>query len=171
MAILDILTVPDPQLKQVSKPVLEISAELLGFIADLEETMRNGPGGVGIAAPQVGRFERIIIIDISSKPKFVNHGRLVLVNPEIVQQEGLEVGREGCMSVPDYTGNVERAKKITLHAQDEFGNNKIYEMQGFEARAAQHEIDHLDGLLFIDRLVSKRDIFRRKVYQKPVKAE
>ena len=171
MAILDILIVPDPQLKQVSKPVLEISAELLDFIADLEETMRNGPGGVGIAAPQVGRFERIVIIDISSKPKFVNHGRLVLVNPEIVQHEGLEVGREGCMSVPDYTGNVERAKKITLHAQDEFGNNKIYEMQGFEARAAQHEIDHLDGLLFIDRLVSKRDIFRRKVYQKPAKAE
>jgi peptide deformylase len=171
MAILDILTVPDPRLKQISKPVLEISKEILDFIADLEETMRNGPGGVGIAAPQVGRFERIVIVDISSKPKFVNHGRLVLINPQIVQQEGLEVGREGCMSVPDYTGNVERSKKITLHAQDEFGNNQVYKMQDFEARAAQHEMDHLDGLLFIDRLVSKRDIFRRKVYQKPAKAE
>jgi peptide deformylase len=171
MAILDILAYPDPQLKQVSKPVLEITDELRAFIGDLEETMRNGPGGVGIAAPQVGRFERIIIIDISSKPKFVNHGRLVLLNPEIVQQEGVEVGREGCMSVADYTGNVERAKKITLHAQDEFGNNKVYQMQDFEARAAQHEMDHLDGLLFIDRLVSKRDIFRRKVYQKPAKTE
>lgn len=171
MAILDILMYPDPLLKQVSKPVLEFTDELLAFIADLEETMRNGPGGVGIAAPQVGRFERIVIIDISSKPKFVNHGRLVLVNPEIVQHDGLVVGREGCMSVPDYTGNVERSKMITLHSQDEFGIDKVYEMQDFEARAAQHEMDHLDGLLFIDRLVSKRDIFRRKVYQKPAKAE
>ena len=171
MAILDILTYPDSRLKQVSKPVAEFSTELLDFISDLEETMRNGPGGVGIAAPQVGRFERIVIVDISSKPKFVNHGRLVLVNPEIVHQEGLEIGREGCMSVPDYTGNVERAKKITLRAQDEFGNAKSYEMVGYEARAALHEMDHLDGLLFIDRLVSKRDIFRRKVYQKSAKID
>ena len=167
MAILDILIYPDSRLKQVSKPVVEFSVKLLDFIRDLEETMRNGPGGVGIAAPQVGRFERIVIIDISSKPKFVNHGRLVLVNPEIVHQEGLQIGREGCMSVPDYTGNVERAKLITLRAQDEFGNEKTFEMKGFEARAALHEMDHLDGLLFLDRLVSKRDIFRRKVYQKP----
>jgi peptide deformylase len=131
----------------------------------MEQTMRAGPGGVGIAAPQVARFERIVIVDVSSKPKINHHGRLVLVNPEILAREGMVKGREGCMSVPDYTGNIIRAEKIQLQARDENGNEQEYEMQGFEARAVQHEIDHLDGILFLDRLVSRRhDLFRRKVY-------
>jgi len=167
MAILDILKYPDPRLKTISEPVGEFNDELHNFIADLEETMRAGPGGVGIAAPQVGHFERIVIVDVSSKPKIKHHGRLVLINPEITQWDDFEVAREGCMSVPDYTGNVIRAVNIKLSAQNEQGEIQTYEMEGYEARAVQHEMDHLDGMLFLDRLVSRRhDLFQRKVYKK-----
>lgn len=168
MAVLEILTYPDEQLKQESIPVEKIDDELRSFIADLAETMEAGPGGVGIAAPQVGRFERVVIVDCSRTRKPVpNHGRLFLINPEITEWEGMAVGREGCMSVPDYTGNVIRAEAITLKALDEHGHPQEYRCEGFEARAVQHEIDHLDGMLFLDRLVSRRnDLFRRKVYQK-----
>lgn len=166
MAIVDLLIYPDARLKTLSKPVTVFDAQLRTFIADLEETMRAGPGGVGIAAPQVGWFERLVIVDVSSKPKIKHHGRLVLINPEITDWEGFEIGREGCMSVPDYTGNVIRAKAIQVKAQNEEGISQDYEMEGYEARAVQHEIDHLDGLLFLDRLVSRRhDLFKRKVYQ------
>jgi peptide deformylase len=165
MAVLELLQYPDPRLKQVSTTVQKFDAQLHTFISDLEQTMHAGPGGVGIAAPQVARFERIVIVDVSSKPKIRQHGRLVLVNPEILTWEGMAKGREGCMSVPDYTGNIIRAEQIHLKAWDESGNEQEYEMQGFEARAVQHEIDHLDGILFLDRLVSRRhDLFRRKVY-------
>ena len=98
MAVLDILVYPDPRLKQVSRPVEQFDETLRNFIGDLEETMRAGPGGVGIAAPQVGRFERIVIVDVSAKPKIKHHGRLVLINPVITSQEGSVVGREGCLS-------------------------------------------------------------------------
>jgi len=166
MAILKILTYPDPQLKNLAAPVTAFDEDLQTFLVDLEETMRAGPGGVGIAAPQVGRFERIVIVDVGSKPKITHHGRLVLINPEISEWEGFDIEREGCMSVPDYTGNVIRATQIHLVAQDETGTTHEYDMEGYEARAVQHEIDHLDGLLFIDRLVSRRyDLFQRKVYK------
>jgi peptide deformylase len=166
MAILDILKYPDPRLKQVSEAVESFDDTLRDFIADLEETMRAGPGGVGIAAPQVGRFIRVAIVDVSSKPKLENHGRLVLVNPEIISYDGFAKGREGCMSVPDYTGNVIRAERIRLEYFDELGEKQSVAASGFEARAIQHELDHLEGLLFLDRLVSRRsDLFRRKVYK------
>ena len=165
MPVLELLQYPDPRLKQVSTTVQNFDAQLLAFIADMEEAMRAGPAGVGIAAPQVARFERIVIVDVSSKPKIKHHGRLVLINPEILASQGTLKGREGCMSVPDYTANIIRAEHIQLKARDEHGKVQEYEMQGFEARAVQHEIDHLDGILFLDRLVSRRhDLFRRKVY-------
>lgn len=168
MAILDILTLPDPALKQVSEPVADFDDALRAFIADLEETRCNGPAAVGIAAPQVGHFRRIVILDCSTTRKPVpNHGHLILVNPEITHWEGYEMGREGCLSVPDYTGNVIRATRIHLVARDPHGEPLEFDMQGYEARAAQHEIDHLDGMLFVDRVVSRRtDLFKRKVYQK-----
>ena len=165
MAILDILVYPDSRLGRVSSPVENIDDELSKFIFDLEETMWAGPPSVGIAAPQVGRFERIVIIDVSSKPKIPNHGKLILINPKIISKQGSVIGREGCLSVPDYTGNVMRAEVVTLQALNLVGKTLDYEMEGFEARAIQHEIDHLDGLLFLDRLVSRRSIFRRKVYK------
>jgi peptide deformylase len=164
---LQILQYPDERLKQVSTEVETFDDELRSFVAVLEETMRAGPGGVGIAAPQVGRFQRIAIVDISSKPKMVNHGRMVLINPEITEWEGMAMGREGCMSVTDFTGNVIRAENISFTAFDEFGQQHEYRSEGYEARAVQHEVDHLDGMLFLDRLVSRRtDLFQRKVYQK-----
>ena len=168
MAILEILKLPDERLKQVSEPVSEFDAALRDFIADLEETRQNGPAAVGIAAPQVGMFKRVVIIDCSTTRKPVpNHGHMILVNPEITHWEGYEPGREGCLSVPDYTGNVIRATRIRLSAQDPHGEPLEYEMEGYEARAAQHEIDHLDGMLFVDRVVSRRtDLFKRKVYRK-----
>lgn len=166
MAILEILKLPDARLKQVSEPVEAFDADLRSFIADLEETRLDGPAAVGIAAPQVGRPQRIVIVDVSGRKKTPSHGHLVLINPEIVHWEGYAMGREGCLSVPDYTGNVIRATQIRLKAQDQDGQTHDYDMEGFEARAVQHEIDHLDGLLFVDRVVSRRtDLYRRKVYK------
>ncbi len=157
MALLDVLLYPDKRLTQVSLPVREISEDVRQFVFDLEETFRSFPGCVGIAAPQVGRFERIVLVDISYKPQHVNHGFLVLINPVIISNEGSSIGREGCLSVPDYTGKVERAKSVTLEALNVKGEKKIFQMSGYEARAVQHEMDHLDGKLFLDRLVSKRN--------------
>lgn len=166
MAVLEVLTVPDARLKQVCEPVQQFDDELRAFVCDLEETMRAGPGGVGIAAPQVACFQRIVIVDVSSKPKIKHNGCMILINPEITEWEGMVKGREGCMSVPDYTGNVIRAERITFTAFDVFGQQHTYKSEGYEARAVQHEVDHLDGLVFLDRLVSRRtDLFQRKVYQ------
>jgi len=166
MSVLDIITYPDSRLKQVATEVTVFDPKLIDFIQDLEETMAAGPGGVGIAATQVGMMQRIVIVDVSNYPRLKNakhHGHLVLVNPEILDWQGMKKGREGCMSVPDFTGNVIRADSIVLTALNEKGVKQEYEMEGFEARAVQHEIDHLDGLLFLDRLVSRRnDLFKRK---------
>jgi peptide deformylase len=167
VATLEIIQYPDQRLKQVSSPVEKFDDELRTFVLNLDATMRAGPGGVGIASPQVGRFERIVIVDLSEKTKLphgsTNHGRLVLINPELTEWDGMVMGREGCMSVPDFTGNVIRAEKIKLSAFDEFGEQHEFQCEGFEARAVQHEVDHLDGLLFLDRLVSRKtDLFKRK---------
>jgi peptide deformylase len=163
MTLLNVLVYPDARLTQVSRPVMEFSEVLRKFVRDLEETFRSFPGCVGIAAPQVGRFERIIMVDISDKPKHVNHGFLILINPEITLCEGISLGREGCLSVPDYTGKVERAKSITLNAMNQKGEKLEFQMSGYEARAVQHEIDHLDGKLFLDRLVSRRNVLSKRV--------
>lgn len=166
MAVLDVLTYPDERLKQIAEPVIEIDSDVQTFLEDLEETLNQAPGCVGIAAPQVGVMLRIVMVDVSSKPKLKNHGRLTLVNPEITRWDGFEIGREGCLSVPDYTGNVVRASQIELEALDQNGQHCRYEMEGYEARVVQHELDHLDGLLFLDRLVSRRsDLFKRKKYK------
>jgi len=166
MSILEILKYPDPRLKQESTVVEVFDEMLLTFIKDLEETMRAGPGGVGIAAPQVGHFKRIVIVDVSARKNTPNNGCMVLINPELIKWEGLKVGREGCMSVPDFTGNVIRAEQIVLKASDSQGQPCEFSCEGYEARAVQHEIDHLNGLLFLDRLVSRRnDLFKRKSYK------
>jgi len=138
------------------------------LIRDLIDTMRSGPGSVGVAAPQIGSLLRACVVDVSQSKlgKDNNHGLLILVNPEIIRQEGTAVMREGCMSVPDYTGDVERAVEITLRFLDENGELREIEASGFEAVALQHEIDHLNGLLFLDRITSlKTGLFRRKKYK------
>jgi peptide deformylase len=169
MAILPVLQFPDPRLKEKSSPVEGVTAEVSAFIDDLLETMRASPGCVGIAAPQVGMLSRIIVVDVSGHRRGgqeENHGLLVLVNPEILARGGKQLVREGCMSVPDYTANVQRAQWILVDALDREGKQIILEAIGFESIVIQHEADHLDGYLFLDRVSSiKTDIFRRKRYR------
>lgn len=165
---MEILIYPDQRLKQLSETVETIDKEILSFIKALEQTRLAGPGAVGIAAPQVSLFKRVVIVDVSAMRKPVdNHGHMIMINPEITSWDGMAMGREGCLSVPDFTGNVIRAEKIKLNYTDETGKPHEIESSGFEARAIQHEMDHLDGLLFLDRLVSRRsDLFKRKSYKK-----
>lgn len=169
MAVLPIRIFPDPVLKEKAAPVEGVTAEVDAFVADLLETMRSSPGGVGIAAPQVGMPWRIVIVDVSGHRRGSqeqNHGLLVLMNPEILAMGGKQIVREGCMSVPDYTANVQRAQWVLVDAIGRDGERKIIESLGFEAVAIQHEMDHLDGVLFLDRVVSvKTDLFRRKKYR------
>lgn len=131
--------------------------------ADLVETMRAYPRCVGLAAPQVGESVRMIAVDVSEHPKAAaSHGLLVLVNPEVVASAGGEVGREGCLSLPDITANVKRAARITFRAQLPGGEQFSSMTMGFEARALLHEIDHLDGILILDRVASPAEVFARR---------
>ncbi len=166
MAILPVLLYPDPILKTVCEPVAQLDEEVLRFIADLVETLESNPGCVGIAAPQVGTTRRIIVVDASRGRKPVpNHGRMVLINPVIEWQEGEVMGREGCLSLPHLTANVKRAQRIAFRALTPDGGELSLEASDFEARVILHEYDHLDGLLFLDRVASlKTDVFRRKDY-------
>ena len=136
MAVRDILEYPDPRLKQVSAPVTMFDAALRTLLQDLEDTLRAFPGSVGVAAPEISECLRVVIVDLSAKPDVPQHGCLHLVNPEIVSREGEVKGREGCMSVPHYTGNVWRAASIRLRAQDGEGQWHERDCQGYEARAA-----------------------------------
>jgi peptide deformylase len=133
---------------------------------DLFDTMRANKGCVGLAAPQLGDEVRMIVVDVSEHPRATrNHGPLVLVNPVIRLTSGSEVAREGCLSIPDLTANVKRATEILVEASDPEGATSAIEAEGFEARCLQHEIDHLDGILFLDRVANlTTDVFRRKRY-------
>lgn len=165
MAIRSIRIYPDPILKQVAKPVEEIDESAVVVIQDLVDTMVASGHSVGVAAPQIGVLRRVVVVDVSRSKlgKENNHGLLEMVNPEIIEKSGSKMMREGCMSVPDYTGNVTRAERIVVEFIDRGGRRRIIESSGFEAVAIQHEMDHLDGLLFIDRVSSlKTDLYRRK---------
>ncbi|HIE59453.1 MAG TPA: peptide deformylase [Persephonella sp.] len=169
MKKLEILTYPDSRLKQISKPVEDFGKDFKEFVDNLVYTMYNSPAGVGIAAPQVNNHIRTIIIDCSNykhKKNKKNHGLLILSNPRIIAHDGEIIIREGCLSVPDYTGNVKRRYWIKVEAQDINGNTIEFDTEGFEAVVIQHELDHLNGKLFIDRVASPKDIFKRKVYKK-----
>ena len=134
---------------------------------DLLDTMRVSPGCVGLAAPQIGVSRRAFSLDVSVHPKGKpNHGEFVLFDPELLFTEGSEVRREGCLSVPDYTADVRRALRVVVRGIDATGHERVIDASGFEARALQHELDHLDGRLILDRVASVRtDVFRRKTYQ------
>ncbi len=163
-----ILFYPHPILKKMARQIERFDEEIDVLVQDLIDTMREGPGSVGVAAPQIGVSLRICVVDVSGSKlgKDNNHGLLVLANPEIVEREGVAIMREGCMSVPDYTGDVERSTRIVIRSQDSSGNFRQIEATGFEAVAIQHELDHLDGVLFLDRIVSlKTGLFRRRHYK------
>ncbi len=166
MAVQQILLYPDPLLKRVSAPVAELNDEIQTMLDNLQDTLDDAPGCVGIAAPQVAYLHRVVLIDSSRNRKPVpNQGRMFLINPVILNKEGEVLGREGCLSLPHLTANVLRAEKIQVQYMDRQGETKIIESIEFEARVIQHEMDHLDGLLFLDRVSSlKTDVFRRKRY-------
>lgn len=149
MAVRPIRFYPDPVLRVKCPPVERFDEELRSLAADMVETMHAAPG-VGLAAPQVGVELRLAVIDLSvgKDPEQV----LVLVNPEVLAEEGEATETEGCLSIPDLTEKVDRAYRIRVRAQDLAGNELEVEAEDWEARAILHEIDHLDGVLFVDRL-------------------
>jgi len=147
MAILDICTYPNPILAAKAKPVLKIGREERRLFKDMIETMYSSDG-VGLAAPQVGISKQIIIIS----PNAEEGEERVLINPKILESSGSEIGIEGCLSVPGISGNIVRATKIKFQALDINGKQISEVISGFPARVIQHEIDHLNGILLIDRL-------------------
>ncbi|MFN2612508.1 MAG: peptide deformylase [Solirubrobacterales bacterium] len=159
MGVREVLLYPDPLLKEVAAPVQPGDIDRIG--GDLLDTMRSFPGCVGIAAPQIGEPVRMITVDVTGHPKAASsNGPMVLANPRITESGGAEVAREGCLSIPDMTANVRRATRIVV----EHAGGRI-DSEGFEARCLAHEIDHLDGILFLDRVASLvEDVFRRKSY-------
>ena len=167
MAALPIRRFPDPLLKQPTHPVARIDEPVKRLIESMIQTMRHHPRCVGLAAPQVGSALRIAVMDSSRHPKARESvGLIVLVNPQVESAGEMTVKREGCLSVPDLTANVQRAVFVRVRAADQFGSTRLLALEGFEAIIAQHEIDHLDGKLFLDRVANlKTDVFQRKTYR------
>jgi peptide deformylase len=159
LPVRDLALYPDRVLKEVCAPAQAEEIESVG--ADLVDTMRSIGHCVGLSAPQIRELVRVVVVDVSEHPKAeTSNGLLVLANPRLVEVEGSEVGREGCLSLPDVTANVRRATRIVV----EHAAGRV-ECSGFEARCVQHEIDHLDGVLFLDRVESLvDDVFRRRSY-------
>ncbi len=165
MAVREVLRYPHPALKQTAVPVDPADGAAVERVAaDLLDTMGASPGCVGVAAPQLDELVRMIAIDVSKNPKaLTSHGQLVLVNPRVVLASGAEVAREGCLSIPELTANVRRATEVVVEALEPGGGTRVVRAEGFEARCLLHEIDHLDGILFLDRVDSLvDDVFRRK---------
>jgi len=162
LSVQTILTHPDARLRTISDAVTVFDERLIRQFLLLQQSMRAGPGGVGIAAPQVGDNRRMIVVDCSQSLRpCSNHGLLKMANPHIESSSGERLGREGCLSVPDWVGMVPRAAEISVRFDDEAGLPRKISAVGFEARVIQHEIDHLDGILFIDRVVSSKALVRR----------
>lgn len=161
MAILDIILEGDPRLRQKATKIRAVDDALRRLAADMHETMLAAPG-VGLAAPQVGVTRRLIVVHVPE-----NHDRegdpattLALVNPEIVKAHGHQVGIEGCLSIPGWIGDVPRAEVLTVKAIDLANRPLRLKARGFVARVLQHEIDHLDGILFVDRVEDKSTLRR-----------
>ena len=158
-----VLEVPDVALKVVAGTRDDIDDRILSIAADLMATMRSHPRCVGLAAPQIGESFRIIAMDLTGHPKApAAHGPLILINPVVCFSAGQEIDREGCLSVPSITANVARAVHILVVGLAPTGEEVVVQTSGFEARVLQHEMDHLDGTLILDRIASSADIFPRK---------
>ena len=166
MAVRPVVRLPEPVLKRPAAAIERVDDDARALAADLIDTMRASPACVGLAAPQIGVSVRAFALDVSGHKKARScHGEFVLFNPEILLAHGPVVGREGCMSVPDLTGDVARATRLVVRGVSPNGDDRVLQVDAFEARAVLHEIDHLDGLLFLDRTTSRDAIFRRKVYR------
>jgi peptide deformylase len=162
-----VVRLPESVLKRVADPIAEIGPEEKALAADLLDTMFASPSCVGVAAPQIGVSLRAFSVDVSGHRKADScHGPFVLFNPVLVLARHQELAREGCLSVPDFTGNVARATEVVVRGLTPDGGIRVIEANAFEARALLHELDHLDGLLFLDRVGSlSTDVFRRKRYR------
>ena len=170
MSLLDIVTMPNAILRQKVRPVTQFDDELQTLIDNMVETMRSA-NGIGLAAPQIGENRRLSIIE--SLPKLDEEGEeipdsrdlFVIVNPEIVwTSRDTEDGIEGCLSIPGYLGEVERADSIRVRAQDRHGKKIKLKLGGWTARIFQHEIDHLNGVLFIDKLTAPENLWSEEEF-------
>jgi peptide deformylase len=162
MAVLKILIYPNPILRKKSIPVEKIDRDIEKLLDDIAETMYNAPG-VGLAAPQVGVNLRAIVVDVSARDES-SPGLIELINPEIVSSDGEQWGEEGCLSIPGFVSEVKRKAKVRVRGLNRKGETVEIEAEELLARAFQHEIDHLDGILFIDRLSRlKRELLKKKI--------
>ncbi len=165
MAILDILTLPDPKLRTKAERVEDITA-VQSLIDDMLDTLYTTENGIGLAATQVGRKEAIVIIDLSES----RDQPLILINPEVISGTDKVFGQEGCLSIPDYYADVERYSSVVVSALDRHGNQLTMESSEFLAIVMQHEIDHLDGNLFIDYLSPLKQQMALKKVKKAIKS-
>jgi peptide deformylase len=163
MALRQICTYPDPVLREKTKRIERIDSSLDRLIQDMVETMHAAPG-IGLAANQVGVPLQLAVIDLSTREdEGQRHPLLVIINPEILTMEGSVVEEEGCLSIPDYSEKVKRAARVKVRALDRSGKQFELETEGLLAKALQHEIDHLNGLLFVDKLSPlKKNLFKRR---------
>ncbi len=153
MAILDIVKAPADVLRNKAKPVNKINASIRKLLDDMAETMYAAPG-VGLAAPQVGVSKRVIVVD----PHDDETGLIELINPEIIHKEGWVQGTEGCLSIPGYVGDVYRYEKVKVVGLNRHGHKVFYDAEGWLARIFQHEIDHLDGILYTEKCTNLREV-------------
>ncbi len=162
MALREVLQFPDKRLRRVSAPIGEVTDELRVLAQDMLEVMYDEPG-IGLAAPQVAEAIRLVVVDTEWTEEDAERSPVILINPEISEPEGKIVWNEGCLSVPDFTADVERAERVLLRATDLDGNPYEERAEGLRAVCFQHEIDHLDGKLFIDRISRlKRELYVQK---------
>ena len=153
MAVLQIRTLPDPVLRQRAKRVTKIDDSIQKLIDDMIDTLRADPNRAGLAAPQVGVLLRIAVIEVPE------HELITLINPEIVKREGERIVQEGCLSIPGYFGEIKRAVTVKVKARDRYGKEFRLKAQGLLAQALEQEIEHLDGILYIDHLESPEKLF------------
>ncbi len=166
MAVRKVLTTPAEVLSTLAKPVLKIDSEALSLAEDLVDTMRASPACVGIAAPQIGISLRAFVVDVTGHAKARScHGTFVMFDPDVVEATEPKLAREGCMSVPDLTGDVARFSKVTVRGLGVDGKRFEVQADAFEARALLHEIDHLDGMVFLDRVAGPQAVYQRKTYR------
>jgi peptide deformylase len=159
--VCEILLWPDERLAQKSAAVAQVDDEVRRLVADMFETMQAAEG-VGLAAPQIGIHQRVVVLDI--RPRLPESRPLVLINPRIVQKEGSQLFEEGCLSLPGEFEAVERALSVRVEFLDEEGAPQVLDCEGFLAVAVQHEMDHLEGVVFVDRVSSlKRELIRKRM--------
>jgi peptide deformylase len=159
MAVLQIRTLPDPILRQKAKRVRKIDDSVQKLIDDMIDTVRADPNRAGLAAPQVGVLLRIAVIELPEQEL------ITLINPEIVEKKGERMVQEGCLSIPGYLAEIKRAVTVKVKAQDRFGKQFRLKAQGLLAQALEQEIEHLDGVLYIDHLESSEKLFKVEAVQ------